>query len=318
VTPFPFIAVTDSAWFEHLAARAAGGPLDEVNFWSPSSTAPMKRLRPGEPVFFRLKSPRNSIVGYGFFAHFAVLGLQEAWDTFGEKNGDPDPLRFLDRIANYRRLDFGDPRAPRAPLGCTILRDAVFWPRDRWVSWGEPEGWKPNIVRGKTESDPARASRLLAEIQYDHLEEPAEFGSAFEPLATDEREIVLARTKPRIGQGTFRTRLLDAYGRRCAVTGERTEPVLDAAHVQPYLGPRSNHLQNGLLLTKEFHTLFDLGYATVTPDFHLRVSRALRDEWQNGKRYYAFDGKEILVPDAAEMRPSRKALEWHGAHRFRG
>jgi putative restriction endonuclease len=129
---------------------------------------------------------------------------------------------------------------------------------------------------------------------------------------------VLARTKPRIGQNVFRYRLLDAYGRRCAVTGERTEPVLDAAHVQPYLGPRSNHLQNGLLLTKEFHTLFDLGYATVTPDYRLRVSRALRDEWQNGKRYYAFDGKEILLPKQPEMRPSQAALEWHGAHTFRG
>lgn len=42
--------------------------------------------------------------------------------------------------------------------------------------------------------------------------------------------------------------------------------VLDAAHIQPCLGPRSNHPQNGLVLTKEFHALFDRGYVTVTPE----------------------------------------------------
>lgn len=27
----------------------------------------------------------------------------------------------------------------------------------------------------------------------------------------------------------------------------------------------SNHVQNGVLLTEEFHTLFDRGYVTITP-----------------------------------------------------
>jgi hypothetical protein len=39
--------------------------------------------------------------------------------------------------------------------------------------------------------------------------------------------------QPRLGQGAFRLLVTDAYGRRCAVTGERTLPVLDAAHIRP-------------------------------------------------------------------------------------
>ncbi len=120
----------------------------------------------------------------------------------------------------------------------------------------------------------------------------------------------------REGQGTFRSRLLDADGLRCAITGEHTEIVLDAAHIQPYLGPRSNHVQNGLLLTQEFHTLFDKGYATVTPDLRVRVSGRLTREWNNGRRYAVYDGQELrAVPDASE-RPARAALEWHAGRVF--
>ena len=37
----------------------------------------------------------------------------------------------------------------------------------------------------------------------------------------------------RLGHGAFRLLVTDAYQRRCAVTGERTLPVLDAAHIRP-------------------------------------------------------------------------------------
>jgi putative restriction endonuclease len=94
--------------------------------------------------------------------------------------------------------------------------------------------------------------------------------------------------------------------------------VLDAAHIQRYLGPRSNHLQNGLLLTKEFHTLFDLGYVTVTPDYVVRVSPSLKGDWRNGKRYYPYDGKRLVaLPKDARHRPSQSALALHNEAVFR-
>lgn len=40
--------------------------------------------------------------------------------------------------------------------------------------------------------------------------------------------------KPRLGQSGFRVAVMDAYGRRCAVTEEKTLPVLEAAHIRPY------------------------------------------------------------------------------------
>jgi len=314
---YPFLALTDKAWFDYLTSIASEGRVDEVNFWSPRAQRPMKQMRPGAPVFFRLKSPINAVAGYGFFAHFTILELDTAWSTFGIKNGDPNRQRFLQRIGGYRNSDLSAHSDNRKPLGCTILRDAVFWPQQRWIPWGASEDWKPNIVQGRTETDANRASRLLGEIQLDALGEPEDFASQFEPLDIDERELAAASVHYREGQGAFRTRILDAYGRRCAISGEKTEPVLDAAHVQPYLGPRSNHVQNGLLLSKEFHALFDHGLLTVTPDYRIRVSSQIKERWSNGRRFYSFDEQPLIsLPKEPDKQPSRDALRWHNQRIF--
>lgn len=309
----PFIANTDWSWFEFLTGRAdALGRVDEVNFWSPRASRPMKHFEPGDPIFFKLKKPRYAVAGYGFFAAHHVVDLDTCWELFGWKNGDPDKLRFLGRIGEYRRVDLLDPRAERAPVGCTVLRDAMFWPLTRWIPWGDAEGWPRNIVQGRTEHDAARVDRLMAEMMHDERAVPQDLDERYVPLSVDERRLVLAEQVAREGQGAFRLRLLSAYDGRCAITGEHTEPVLDAAHIQPYLGPRSNHIQNGLVLTKEFHALFDRGYVTVTPDYRVRVSERLRADWKNGRRYYPFDGQELAsLPARKDQRPSRGALEWH-------
>lgn len=316
----PFIALTDKAWFDFLSERAVDGRLDEVNFWSPKALVPLKQLVPGEPVFLRLKSPFHAIAGYGFFAHFSMLTLLEAWQSFGWKNGDPDEERFLGRIGGYRGAVADGPGPMQRRLGCTVLREVRFWPRSAWIAWRKQQGWHDNIVRGKTETDPHRVRVLLERITQDTILEQArrEWAPSFELVTDDVRRSAHGASVVREGQGSFRARLLDAYGRRCAVSGERTEPILDAAHIQPYLGPPSNHLQNGLVLTKEFHTLFDLGLVTVTPDYDVRVSPAIRDQWSNGRRFYEYDGRRLeVVPAEPHARPSPAALEWHGAKRFR-
>lgn len=321
--PRVYVAVTDTQWFRRLAEQAErrAGRLDEVNFWSPTTNQPLLQgLRPGDPIFFRLKAPRNAIAGYGFFAHFTHLRLDQAWEWFGWKNGAESEWEWLRLIGQYRGRDLaGDPAGRGARLACTLLRDATLWPRERWMPWGEPQGWQRNIVRGKTERDPARVETLLAAIHADHAGVPEDLTGGFVPVASDSRRIREVASVAREGQGAFRARLLDAYGRRCAITGEHTEVVLDAAHIQPYLGPRSNHVQNGLLLTKEFHALFDKGYVTVTPEHEVRVSPRLRRDWENGHRYYPFDERRLVaLPDDPADQPSPEVLAWHGKKIFLG
>jgi predicted restriction endonuclease len=60
------------------------------------------------------------------------------------------------------------------------------------------------------------------------------------------------------------------------------------------------------------------GYVTVTPEARFEVSRALRDEFANGRTYYALHGAAVTLPSRADERPSPSSLSWHNETVFRG
>jgi putative restriction endonuclease len=137
-------------------------------------------------------------------------------------------------------------------------------------------------------------------------EEPTRFGADY-------------LTRARLGQGAFRVLVTEAYDRRCAVTGERTLPVLEAAHIKPYSATGPHLVANGLLLRSDFHILFDDGYLTVTEDLRVQVSAKIREKFENGREYYQYRGKPLLVvPRNHDERPSREFLRWHNSERFLG
>jgi putative restriction endonuclease len=123
---------------------------------------------------------------------------------------------------------------------------------------------------------------------------------------------------PRLGQGSFRVLVTDIYDRRCAITGERTLPVLDAAHIKPFRLDGPHDPRNGLLLRSDLHTLFDRGYVTVTPDLRLQVSRRIREKFENGREYYKYNDQIIRPPKRADLAPARDYLDWHANNVFRG
>jgi putative restriction endonuclease len=126
-------------------------------------------------------------------------------------------------------------------------------------------------------------------------------------------------TRARLGQGAFRVLVTDAYHRRCAITGERTLPVLQAAHIKPFAESGPNTVENGLLLRSDLHTLLDLGYLTVTDEYRVQVSQQIRTKFENGREYYRYDGHPLAeLPEHFNERPSREFLEWHRHNRFVG
>jgi predicted restriction endonuclease len=110
----------------------------------------------------------------------------------------------------------------------------------------------------------------------------------------------------RQGQGTFRRKLLEAYGGRCALTGCAVEAVLQAAHIHPYLGPYTNDVTNGLLLRADLHTLFDLRLITIDGSQRAVVSGRLKHT-----PYADLHGTSLRTPRSKQEGPSAKALEWH-------
>jgi putative restriction endonuclease len=123
--------------------------------------------------------------------------------------------------------------------------------------------------------------------------------------------------RPRLGQGTFRILVTDVYQKHCAITGEKALPVLEAAHIRPVAEGGMHRVDNGILLRSDVHALFDAGYVTVTTDYRVRVSRRLRDDFDNGEHYLQFNGTDLWLPPSAGDRPNRDFLEWHSESIFR-
>jgi hypothetical protein len=136
----------------------------------------------------------------------------------------------------------------------------------------------------------------------DYVSEP------FDPKnVADGRQRVIAAIFQRLGQRAFRRRLLSAYEEQCAVTRCTTIWVLEAAHIIPYRGIKTNAVSNGLLLRADIHTLFDLALISIEPArMKIHVSSLL-----SKSQYAAFDGKIPALPKKLSIQPSMAALEEH-------
>ena len=104
----------------------------------------------------------------------------------------------------------------------------------------------------------------------------------------------------RLGQGSFKAVILDAYHRRCAISGTHIPPVLEAAHIRPVAKGGEHRLDNGLLLRSDIHTLFDRGYLGVDPSYRLHVSPRLRADFSNGDQFTPRQGRSSNCPSAAQ------------------
>ncbi len=301
--------VTNNAWFNFLSQSAP----DEVNFWQPRGSATYAALEPGTPFLFKLKRPHHHVAGSGYFVKSTSLPLSIAREVFGPKNGAAQRGVFEKMIRSL----LADPTVRDAEIGCTVLAQPFFWPHEAWIP--DPIDFAANIVRGRycDTAEPSGA-QLWADVQ-SRLTAPFNEPPRVGELELPERYGAPIPIRPRLGQGAFRVLVTDAYQRRCALTGESTLPVLEAAHIQPYAESGPHDPANGLLLRSDFHKLFDIGLVTATPDRHIEVSPRIREEWFNGKAYYRLHGQPLpRLPEHPDHRPGEAYLRWHNENRFLG
>lgn len=313
-----WVGVTDNDWYEFLAHNGS----DEVNFWQPSAKPLFSSAPVGMPFLFKLKRPFNHIAGGGLFVTSSTLPLSLAWEIFGEKNGAAS-LQDLRRLIGHHVEEAKG--AHKDPLiGCTVLSNTFFIDRYSWVA--EPPEWASNIVRGKH----YETSTWAGEEIWSHVEPYLRVGQSLpevgRPIVLDapspsgEKFGAPIMVKPRLGQSSFRVLVTDAYKRRCAMTGESTLDVLEAAHIVPFSDVGGSHeITNGMLLRSDFHRLFDRGLVSVAPDYTIRVSPRIREAYFNGKAYYRLDNQPLQVlPDDPSTRPDRDRLNWHFKNCFQG
>jgi len=293
-----FVGVTDREWFSQLHASHA----DEVVFWKPGAPENWHPIPVGAPFLFKLREAPHVIAGGGFFASYSRMPTSIAWSAFGRKNGRTsfDDLRqTLNRITQKSLLD--------PPVGCIILAQTFFFDPEEWIPIAD---WSIAGPGKSYDTATAEGARI-----WEQVNERLDFINLIE-YGEDERyheQTILQR----VGQGAFRVLVMDAYHRRCAITGEKTLPVLQASHIKPYSEEGTHLVNNGLFLRSDVHTLFDAGYITVTPEYKVEVSSRIRTEFENGRDYYALHGKQLIsLPEKSSLLPSRESLIWHNEHRY--
>ncbi len=271
-----WVGVTDNHWFEFLAKKKP----QEVNFWRPKSLNQFRAIQEGGLFLFKLHSPDNYIAGGAFFLRHTILPLSLAWDAFLENNGVSDLCNFQKTISKIRRDEEINPS-----IGCTLLTNPFFFNREDWIPI--PEDWKGNLVQGRTyESGDNSFGQKLWENVQDRM---TIIDNIFDDKIIADRPAAYGNpvlVHPRLGQGAFRVTVADAYSRQCAITGENTLYVLEAAHIKPYSKSHSHEVSNGVFLRSDFHTLFDQGHISISPDYEVLVSDSIKDQFNNGKLYY--------------------------------
>lgn len=307
-----YIGLTDPDWSAYLSAQPK---VDEVNFWQPHGGRTFRAVGRGEPFFFKLRAPHRAIAGFGFFERYESLPAALAWEAFGDMNGAADFETMLNRIIELR--GDGTSASRDIQIGCIMITAPVFFAREEWVE--PPADWaRTGIQQGKRYS---MSSGEGERVMHDCMERAIR-GNRYwnvEHVASEApRYGAPTLVRPRLGQGLFSFGVRDAYRGACAVTGEHSVPVLEAAHIVPYGRGGQHAVDNGLLLRSDLHRLFDRGYVTVTPDYEFRVGERLRDEFNNGRSYYSLSGTKIALPNQAALRPSRERLAWHASEVYRG
>jgi putative restriction endonuclease len=143
-----------------------------------------------------------------------------------------------------------------------------------------PVGWKPNIVRGRGYDLETDPGRsLFLAVE-----------AALAQRGLNEPWPPALRDAPPVGE--------DRYGK----------PTL----VRPRLGQGAFRV----LVTDAYGRRCGVTGERVLPV--LEVSRRIREEFENGRDYYALHGRDLRPPATFDHRPDAQSLGWHNEQVFRG
>ena len=215
-----------------------------------------------------------------------------------------------------RRISYKLGSVP-SKIGCILIVQPTFFAEDAWVA--QPTDWHDRTVSATAYDLEHGEGRRIWQQCLERGGTPLQMPTVLPQVAgTKARygspQIIL----PRLGQGTFRISVMDAYGRACAATSEHSLPALEAVHIRDYACEGPHEVRNGILFRADLHRLFDKGYVTVTPDQRIEISDRLKSDYQNGRSYYPLHGSVLRLPANTAHHPASEFLTWHNEHVYRG
>lgn len=247
----------------------------------------------------------------GLRGYFAVAKIKQVIPKPGADG------RFLALIEPGTFLPF-DQEVPRLidgrPLE-TVLQDAFGAPKKG--------GEQQRAVRVLPEADFARIVDLglpddletIEERQYQPNAEQLDEG------ATPFKRPILERLQRRHYRDvTFRRKVREAYGYRCAISGLELRngggrPEVQAAHIRPVEAQGSDSVRNGLALSGTLHWMFDRGLISVDPN-NYRILVSHNKVPADVVSRLILPDQTLRLPKNKQDWPHPKNLQWHREHRF--
>jgi putative restriction endonuclease len=237
----------------------------------------------------------------------------------------PDPSAsgmYIALIASGTYLDFISP-VPFSDSDGVIERGVLN-------EEGRISGRAQSAVRPISAADFNRIVSLGLDEAEPELPRVGEFdgnhSSSFEDVAQSpfvfeqERDRVTLLTSRVVRDRLFRRLVLQAYDKRCAITGLKLinghgRAEVDAAHIRPVEANGADILTNGIALSGTAHWMFDRGLIGLSDDLDILVSRQANDP-DSIQGLINKTGKAI-VPQRAFERPHPHFLRWHRENCFK-
>jgi putative restriction endonuclease len=139
------------------------------------------------------------------------------------------------------------------------------------------------------------------------------------PFESERERVSFLMSRP-LRERVFRTLVLRAYDRRCAVTGFQIingggRAEVAAAHIRPVEANGPDDVRNGIALSGTVHWMFDRGLITFTDGLDIVVSRHVND--QDGVAALINPTGRLIGPIDTSARPHPAFLSWHRENCFK-
>ncbi|NVD40019.1 HNH endonuclease [Ensifer sp. HO-A22] len=171
---------------------------------------------------------------------------------------------------------------------------------------------------GLNEQEPElpRTGELDSRFSVEGLGEGAQAPFLFE----QERDRVTQLSSRIVRDRLFRRLVVQAYDKRCAITGLKLingggRAEVDAAHIRPVGENGPDILTNGIALSGTAHWMFDRGLISLSDDLDILVSRHAND--RDSIQGLINRSGRAIVPTRTFERPHPHFLRWHRENCFK-
>lgn len=128
----------------------------------------------------------------------------------------------------------------------------------------------------------------------------------------------IRNVKTRINQNFFRQTVLSSYNNTCAITGLNIPEMLVASHIIPWKDKIETRVnpKNGISLNSFHDKAFDKGFITITPEYKLKVSKAVYKNFNaNSQKWFKeYDNLNLILLE--RFVPEPEFLIYHNENIF--